>query len=307
MKLKELSFVELLFTYELPTLVKYYLKHARDSKIYSLEKEEENEVGEVNFKSIGYLLFEVCSETELELKYVFIEESMRGNDYGKWLIKHGIQKLREDGFEIRVTVILESGVEQVVSHLLEHFELLPVNEKKIVTYALGEGTSQQWEEAYQPMLPLMDFVRDRMGVECVTIEDAPEALMKKILEENEIYFEPFYNPKPILLGSRGPVDEKCSYIAYKNMEPVAISIILKSSTKRAIFELIVVAKNQRNHGAFILPVTSSVLAMREQGYEEFVLCIYDNNHQMQQVEQQMLGKIDSITKQQITYKIGGEK
>ncbi len=303
MKLKELSIIELFITYELPSLVKYYLQHAVKPRILSLELEEKKEAGESISKGIGYLLLELCDEATLELKYIFIEESQRGNGYGKWLIEHGVQQLKEEGLEIRVTIISESNVEQSCSHLLEHYKLLPVNEKKIVTYALGEETSEQWEEAYKPMLPLMDFVRNRMGVECVTVEEAPEELMKNILEENETYFDSHYNPKFILLGKRGPVDEKCSYIAYKNMEPVAISIILKSSMKRAIFELIVVAKNQRNRGAFILPVTSSVLAMREQGYEEFILCIYDENQQMQQVEKQMLGGIDSTTKKQVTYGI----
>ncbi|MFI3170764.1 MAG: GNAT family N-acetyltransferase [Eubacteriales bacterium] len=298
MEIKEISIMELALSYDLPTVVKYYLTYSSTIRLYSLVEGEEG---------IGYVLLQLQDKTVVEIKYIYIVKLKRNHGMGKYLLRQVLTRLREEQIEVWVTSIENSKSEQMMEGLFQPYCLEVEQEKKLITYPLGIETKAQWIRALQPMQPLIEFIRNRMLVECVNIENASETLMNNILERSEVYFDTMYNPKQILCGIRGEVDKKCSCIAHRNEEPVAISIILKTNTTRAIFELVVVGKNQKNHGVFILPVTSSVQAMEEQGYESFSLCIYKENNQMQRIEQQMLGGIDSIVKRQVTYKIIEEK
>lgn len=132
------------------------------------------------------------------------------------------------------------------------------------------------EELIRKYEKLYSFVENH-GYHAVSFNELTKAELRQIRNNPDREFDSYLRPGVLMDDAAGGFSAELSFAAVKDGKVAAYTIIRRPDAKSCIFEIICVAKSERNSGVFILPFLSSLKTIKSSGAEVALFAIYDNN------------------------------
>ena len=148
------------------------------------------------------------------------------------------------------------------------------------------------EETIRKYEKLYSFVENH-GYRAVSFNELTKAELRQIRNNPDKEFDSYLRPGVLMDDTAGGFSADMSFAALKDGKVAAYTIVRSPDGKSCIFEIICVAKSERNSGVFILPFLSSLKAIIASGAEVALFAIYDNNSKTLDMVKKRFGQLIS--------------
>lgn len=262
----EIQFVDyaLLYGEERRAYSDFAVKNALTSggRVYSMIEKE---------VAVGYICV-LCEPNINTITYAYTTETHRNQGVFSKLVAFVIENFNKP---IRVSISTNIPAFMCVKHICQKYGFVMGN--KCVVYSANASDFVKWEQYMQKTGDRLVAYLEKQGYTTISFENAQECVLKQVYDSEKSGFANKLSVRPFFENTDKCLDKKASYIAVKNGDVVAYTLITKPDKNSFVFEHISVAEEYYGSGCILLPFAKSMERFKIHECKRASYAMYENN------------------------------
>ena len=256
-----------------------------------------------NNLAAGYLCI-ANEENIARVLYIYTAPTYRNNGVCKILLKHACEKA-----DRKVKVCISENAEAFPFIKKACLNLGFFEESSCIISSSGqEKDFSNWEKYMDKVGNKFCEILTRQGFECFSFNEAAETFIDELYHSDENEYKNTLSTKIFFDSASKFLDKDMSFLATKNGELAAYSLVSCPDFRSAVFEHISTAEKYKGTGCIFLPFAKSMEEFQRRGCNRAAYVMFEDNTHANAFRKKLLERVTVSNHRSFNFvleKIGG--